>query len=430
MIEAIRRRLHDSLLARNTLWMLGGQSARIFVQGLYFVALARALGPDGYGAFAAVLALVSVATPFASLGCGSLLVKNVARNPGSFGQYWGNGVTTALVGGSLLGVASSILARVLLPATVPTVLIVCVAVSDLVFLPLVEVCGQGYQALHRLERTARIQLQWSLLKLAAAAGIFFGLFEALVSTWGPLYLASTLLCAILTVWEIGRERGSPRLGFHFARGELREGAYFSAGGSARAFYDDIDKTLLARLATLEATGVYGAAYRVIDLTFLPIRSLLYASYPVFFQHGEGGIGGALRFARRLVLVGVSYGAVAACGLLLVAPMIPVVLGASYSPVAEAVRWLAPLPLLKAGHYFVADALSGAGHQGARTATQIGVGTLNIALNFALIPAYGWRGAAWASLASNGLLAALLWVLALRLALSTAGTGAPAPQPVA
>ncbi len=34
---------------------------------------------------------------------------------------------------------------------------------------------------------------------------------------------------------------------------------------------------------------------------------------------------------------------------------------------------------------------------------------NVALNFWLIPAYSWRGAAWASLASDGLLAIGCWI---------------------
>jgi len=73
-----------------------------------------------------------------------------------------------------------------------------------------------------------------------------------------------------------------------------------------------------------------------------------------------------------------------------------------------------LPLLKTMHYFVADSLTGAGYQGLRTAMQAGIAGLNVLVNFWIIPAYGWRGAAWSSLASDGLLAAGLWLIALRL----------------
>jgi O-antigen/teichoic acid export membrane protein len=73
--------------------------------------------------------------------------------------------------------------------------------------------------------------------------------------------------------------------------------------------------------------------------------------------------------------------------------------------------LALLPLLKTFHYFAADSLTGAGHQGLRTLVQVLVALFNVAVNLWLIPVYSWRGAAWSSLASDGLLAASLWCCA-------------------
>jgi len=68
--------------------------------------------------------------------------------------------------------------------------------------------------------------------------------------------------------------------------------------------------------------------------------------------------------------------------------------------------------LKSMHYFLADSLTGAGYQGVRTAGQIGVALFNIAINLWLIPAYSWRGAAWASLASDGALVLTMYVSVL------------------
>jgi len=72
------------------------------------------------------------------------------------------------------------------------------------------------------------------------------------------------------------------------------------------------------------------------------------------------------------------------------------------------RWLAPLPLLKTCHYFAADVLTGAGHQALRVSIQVIVAAFNVLINLWLIPRYSWRGAAWSSLASDGLLAVALW----------------------
>jgi O-antigen/teichoic acid export membrane protein len=52
----------------------------------------------------------------------------------------------------------------------------------------------------------------------------------------------------------------------------------------------------------------------------------------------------------------------------------------------------------------------------RMRNQLAAAALNLLLNFWLIPAHGWLGAAWASLACDGLLgvanlAALLWLTA-------------------
>ncbi|MGB7353795.1 MAG: polysaccharide biosynthesis C-terminal domain-containing protein, partial [Acidobacteriaceae bacterium] len=66
-----------------------------------------------------------------------------------------------------------------------------------------------------------------------------------------------------------------------------------------------------------------------------------------------------------------------------------------------------LPLLKTVHSFFADALTGAGHQRMRTAIQVFVAIFNVLINLWIIPAYSWVGAAWSSLASDGLLMCLM-----------------------
>jgi O-antigen/teichoic acid export membrane protein len=90
-------------------------------------------------------------------------------------------------------------------------------------------------------------------------------------------------------------------------------------------------------------------------------------------------------------------------ILLTAGFVPHVLGSEYALTSEALRWLAPLPILKGLHYFLSDTLTGAGHQGLRTAIQAFVAAFNVLINLWLIPAYSWRGAAWSSIASDALL---------------------------
>src|SRR5580704_11010138 len=92
-----------STLARNTGWMFLGQGLRLIIQAGYFIIIARSLGVQQYGAFAAVTALVAIFSPFIGLGSGNLIVQNVARDRALLDECFGNGVLLILVTG-LLGV--------------------------------------------------------------------------------------------------------------------------------------------------------------------------------------------------------------------------------------------------------------------------------------------------------------------------------------
>jgi O-antigen/teichoic acid export membrane protein len=126
-----------------------------------------------------------------------------------------------------------------------------------------------------------------------------------------------------------------------------------------------------------------------------------------FRAGQDGMSGSLRYIRRMLLKAIAYSAVMLICLIIFAPIVPRILGREYTRTAEALRWLAVLPPLKSVHAFLADALTGAGYQRLRTGIQVVVAIVNVGINLWIIPAYSWRGAAWSSVACDGLLACLL-----------------------
>src|ERR1017187_1562532 len=172
--------------------------------------------------------------------------------------------------------------------------------------------------------------------------------------------------------------------------------------------------MLVRLGGLDATGIYGAAYRIVDVSFAPLSALVSAAAASFFRHGASGIAGSTRFARKLLPYTAGYGLLAAAFLFVASPILPALLGKGFATATLALQWLSPLVLLKSIHYFFADSLSAAGHQGLRASVQLGIVGFNVLLNLWLIPAYSWRGAAWASLASDAALAVGLFAAILSL----------------
>ena len=341
------------------------------------------------------------------MGIETLLLKNVAKDRHLFGEYWGNALWMVFVTGIGLMCLLAIVGPIALPSISP-LLIGLVAVSDLIFGTITNIAIRAFQAVDRLNISAQINIAVMFMKVLAAFSLMYFFAKPNPLEWAWLYLASSIISALLAAILVHRLLGSPQLALARIIPELKEGFYFSISTSAYTVYNDIDKTMLARLSTLEATGIYAAAYRLIDVAFIPVISIAGAAYADFFRKGRDGVAATLAFAKPLVLVTSSYSIVAGIGLLLFAPVVPYILGSDYINVVEALRWLAPIPLFRGLQHFGGDILSGTGFQGLRSALEVIISIFNIGINLWLIPLYSWQGAAWSSLASDGLLMLMLW----------------------
>jgi len=395
--------LLQTKFARNSFWMILGQGLRLVIQAFYFIEIARSLGVRNYGAFVGVVALVGIVYPFGSLGSGNLLVKNVARDHALFPVCWGRVLAITLALGLLLSSLVVFLSRFALPAEVPSTLVAMVAVSDVIGLNLITQASQAFQAFERLKWTATINVLMSAGRLAGALILVAAHPHPSALQWGYIYLGCTAAVALISLVLVQTRLGSPRFTRDFFCSELREGFYFSASQTSQTIYNDIDKTMLSRLDTLAAAGIYGAAYRLIDVSFVPVSAALWSAYPGFFRAGTRGISSSFAYAKPLICRAFMYSIAVFVLLLFASKLVPVILGPEYAATAGALRWLAILPVLKALHYFFSDTLTSSGHQGVRTGIQAAVALLNVLLNLWVIPAYSWKGAAWSSIACDATL---------------------------
>jgi O-antigen/teichoic acid export membrane protein len=400
--------LRQNKLVRNTLSMLTGGAITMALQAVYFVMIARSLGPGQYGAFVGVTALMAALTPYAVQGVGAVLIKNVSRNRRCLAESLGNAILTVAGLSSALLALVSIASPIILSSKVPLRLVLLVGMSDLILGGLVSLAGYVFQAVEMLGKTARITAMQSGIRAAAAAVVFVWFPHPSALFWAVLYLGTACLGSAYGLMLVFRRLGYPRLAPTLLRPELIEGFKFSVGGSSAAVYNNLDKPLLGRLATLNAAGLYAIAYRVVDLAFQPVGALHASAFASFFQHGSRGIADSARRAKQLLLIGAGYGVVAGLALFFGAPVFSYIFGRQFAGSEDALRWLSPLVFLRASHYCYSNALTGADYQGLRSCIQIAIAVLNVALNVWLIPRYSWRGSAWASLVSDGLLVLSTW----------------------
>ena len=305
-LRSLKECILASSLVQNTLWSLGGYGMRLLIQAVYFIIIARCLGPGQYGGFIAATALTGVISPFVGLGCGGLLVKNVSRDRRLFSEYWGNGLMMTLVSGGVLTFLAILLCWLVLPRSIPMLVITLIAVSDLIFVKLLDMGVWAFQSVERLSGNAKLNVLGSLTRLIGIGGLAAAVSHPGVMAWSAVYLAGSIVAAMIAVAWVTFSLGKPKLALHRLRVEGVEGFYFSVGQSAATIYNDIDKTMVARLATLEAAGVYAAAYRLIDVTFIPVRALLTATLPGFYRSGAGGLSASMQYGKRMLVKVLPY----------------------------------------------------------------------------------------------------------------------------
>jgi O-antigen/teichoic acid export membrane protein len=400
-------KIKSSRLARDTGHLAIGQGLRLVIQAIYFVLIARALGPEKYGAFVAVVALAAILTPFAGIGGSNLFVKNVRSGRRSAGLCWGNGLLSILISGTALS-CLVVAINYAFHLRMPFLVVALVCISDLFLLRVIELAVFGFAAVDRMKDNAIQNVATSLPRLIAIAVLSMWARPVTLESWTTAYLISTAAGTLYATYRAHRIWGAPRFDWAALREDAGEGAYFSIGTSAATIYNDIDKVMLGKIS-FAAAGIYAAAYRIIDVSVTPIRSLANAAYPHFFRRGLDGMGSAHAYANQQIKRALIYSGTLFVALWFSAPLLPVLLGANYADTAVALRWLGLIPLLRGVHVFLADSLSGAGFQGLRSAIQVGIALVNVLLNLAILPRYGWFGAVWTSLASDGLLVLSLWV---------------------
>ncbi len=407
-LQELIARQFQSNISRNATWMLGGQGLQLAAQFAYFVIIAHVLGPRGYGTFVACTALAITMSPFSPWGTGQVMVKYVVRDPKVLPIYFGNALLVTVGFGLTLTLLALLIRPIVLPPSISATMVVTIGLADLICTQITNVCSLAFQALERLHRSAQLLAMSAGLRLVAA--IVLAGTTATPMRWAYLYAFAAFAAACAGILAVSWSCGCPRVRFNLLVPSVREGFHFATVEAAQMVYTSIDKTMLARLASVEAAAIYAVAYRFIEAAMLPVRALAAAAYPEFFRRGIDGVTSAYQFARQIMRRSVAYGIVVSIALFLASGLIPSIMGAGYANSSIALRWICILPLIKSIYASLTDVLTGANYQWQRSSTQILVAVFNVVLNLWLIREFSWRGAAWSSVLTDVLLMVALYLI--------------------
>lgn len=405
-------RLSRGKTARAGGWSIAGQLTAVVAGAANFLLLARLVGPAEYGIVAAVWALVLTTGPIATLGAERLIARDAAVGREPPAAALGAALTTSLTGATAAVVLLVVLQPLLLPQA-PRLLLAAVAVADIVALSVIGCLSALCFATGRARAAGLMMTLVSLSKLLAVL-VFAATGSDDAVTWALLYGGFSVASAAgHAVWG-WRRFGRPYLRSYSLRARAREGLPYSANIAVLAAQNDADKLLLVRFGYVAEAGLYTVAYRLALMASLPVLAVLQSTLPRFFALGEGGgLPATAAFGYRLLRYLAAYAVLATLGLILVAPVIPMLVGEAFEDAVPLVMLLAALPIVRVAHAVPADALTGAGRQSARTACVAVSAAVNITVNLALIPNYGVAAAVFATFVSELVLVVLANVVLRR-----------------
>ena len=384
--------------------------------------IVRNLSVDEWGRFSFVFSLLGLLAVVTELGIGRVALKGLVDPSGDTGHFAG----TYVVLRAVLGVVGYLVALlVVVLGGYPGEVVAATAVAGVVVLVATpsHALDNIFQAHLRMRAVAVATVLGQLAQLALVA--------AIASSRGSVVLFTVPAVVgelVVIAWKLRQVSGLVRLRLrvHWPtwKGLLSEAAPIAVGGVLATFYFRIDTVMLSRLDTFSAVGIYGVAYKFVDLLhYLPV-ALLAPVLTVLVRSWPHDLAAFRRTFQRALTILVLVGVLVAVEFLLFAgPVIALLYGERYAVGADAARLVVAAECVGGLGLLAFNALLAMGrHRLYPLAALMGLVT-NIGLNLWLIPSLSYRGAALATLITEVLVVAVLWVPLARV-------GALRPLPLA
>ena len=408
---------------RNSVLVVGARALAKLAVFVVVVLLWRHLGADQYGRFATMIVYVTLVGVIADLGLQTVFIRDASRDRTVLARYLANLLSARLLLSLLALVILAAALRLLSPALFPYTLAAFVLLLT-----------TSYSSLLRAVFYVRGRLGYEAVAIVAESLLLLGLtlvaiewratWDAFLWVYSASYLFTCLFAFGVVRWR-WHERVTIRLEPAFVRRLLAAGLPLALAFTITTVYAQLDIVLLQLFKNFQVVGWYSAANKYIDAVAWIPQSAMGAVFPALSLLAAGDRG-RLVFAyeksyKMLAILGLPL----AVGIGVTADSI-VHFTRGFEQSIPALRILAPSVVLIFVNNAFIYALTAINRQIDFTRLALFSLAVNVALNVALIPPFGYLGAAAASTITEvALFAGGWWLLRRHLAsLSIVGSIAP------
>ena len=376
--------------------------ATLFVGAVSFglvVWLARVMGPATFGQYSYVLTIAALLLILQDGGFKTLLLReNAAASP--MLSNWASNLFSLAVGHLITVSAALLLLVYWVPAPEPWALLMALLVYGLIALGQMfsaELKGKGFFVKEAL---------WQAFQRALSAVAI-----VIVILW-----AEPTITGVLLAWGVGLGVAFllfpgiswPRPQFALHPEIYRAALAFLVIDVATTIYFRIDVVMLSVLQDDDqVVGEYSAVYRMLEAVILVAAPLA----TIFFRYLRLGWSDVSASRRRifdalllmlgvaLVLVGLTW--------FFAETLVRVVFGESYASAGTLLFWVMTALIFSLPNYVLTQGAIALNKEVFYAGVASAAAIVNVLLNFWLIPNHGAIGAAWATLATEGVLIVFL-----------------------
>lgn len=395
----------QSHFGRDTIVALAMLASRMGIQAIVLFSVARFIQAEGYGAFAAVVSLGSLFGPLSGLGADFVAMRTTAQQPEASIEAYIRALRITVSTAIPLLLIAVLIADFAFSQHVSLVVAFQILLADILMFRISELVAKIYQGQSAMFKMGVARLLPALLRLVAIAGLWLLATTPTLNLWAMCYFAGSVAAAVIaTVWLFAdqkyRVQRHPSLLFN-----LKDGIHFAGGVISVRLHTEADKALVLSLSSAAGAGIYSAAYRIVELSLLPVAAVVSVAYARLFANAQTrGAASAAASGLRYTILSVTLGGIVSIGIWwLLAPVMVSAVGPSFSAVEEGIVALAALPLAMSLRMTGEQNVAAAGLLAQRSRIQWLAAGAALSSNLVFIPTHGWIAAAWTGAVAEAVL---------------------------
>jgi len=353
------------------------------------LAAARVLGPERFGVYTLLLAMVEMLAVASGTGYVDYLTREAARDER---LGWGLGAQLIRLRLAYLLPFMGIGLGILWLLGYPQMVLLGTAGMALTLLP-----RSLSEAVQGVLRGIGRYVEFLIVELVLGLTLAMGAVLLMVRGGGlrnviAVEIAAAVIGAVAGLGFAMKFRTKQRLRLK-TRQLIKTSVIFNIYCFVGNLYDRLDVVLLSKLAGDYATGIYGAAYRAIGVVQLLPYGVLYSLLPGLSREASTHAGQSEKLEKAMGLLLSAAFVIVLATMVFADALVPRLLGAGFAESAAALKILIWAVILRYVNYALNMKLLSNGHEKVFVATSAVCLGVNVIGNLVFIPMFSWRAAA-------------------------------------